>query len=356
MTERYRILAGPGSPYSHKVRAVMRYRRIPHDWVVPLGGFTGGGAMGTGTEIERTGRTQLPVVQFPDGSYHSDSTPIIDELETRHEGRSVVPDDPGMAFLARLIEEFADEWLMLPMFDYRWTEAFDRDFCPRRQMAGWLGAVPDAELEKAVETFRDRQSFVLGLIGGTEEARPMIRATWDDLMTGLEASLAESLFLFGSRPSTGDIGLYGQLTQYAIDPTTSDMMKRRAPRLFQWVHLADDMSGIEGAWHAPGTPLTPGARTLLTLIGEVGLPYLQATADAVKAGEKQMAADIRGVPFTAIARPYPAHTLVWLKRAFAALPDPARNAISPALDASGCLPFLTLRDGEDTLAPPYGMS
>jgi hypothetical protein len=37
----FKIYAGPASPYSQKVRGVFRYRRIPHTWLVPMGGFHG---------------------------------------------------------------------------------------------------------------------------------------------------------------------------------------------------------------------------------------------------------------------------------------------------------------------------
>ena len=74
----------------------------------------------------------MPAVRFPDGDYHVDSSHIIAALEERHPGgRSVLPDQPALAFLAELIEDLADEWLTKPMFHYRWHHAEDREHAGR---------------------------------------------------------------------------------------------------------------------------------------------------------------------------------------------------------------------------------
>jgi hypothetical protein len=65
------------------MRAVMRYRRIPHDWTIMLGGFDGTAKTGTLGDLHKP---LLPIVGFPDGTYWNDTTPIIHELEMRHPG------------------------------------------------------------------------------------------------------------------------------------------------------------------------------------------------------------------------------------------------------------------------------
>lgn len=52
---RYRVIGGPGSPYSFKLRAVLRYRRLPHDWVVPPKFQDPDG------ELARAGKGMIPV-------------------------------------------------------------------------------------------------------------------------------------------------------------------------------------------------------------------------------------------------------------------------------------------------------
>ena len=42
------------------------------------------------------------------------------------------------------------------------------------------------------------------------------------------------------------------MTQYAIDPTVSTILRERAVRAFQWTYFMDDLSGYEGdAWFEP---------------------------------------------------------------------------------------------------------
>src|ERR1700675_2420591 len=116
-----RIVGAPGSPYSGKLRALLRYRRIPHAWINQ-------GA----PEARRLPQPRvqlLPQLILPsdDGvlEARTDSTPLIRELERRHPGRSTIPPDGALAFVDALLEDYADEWLTKAMFHYRWAFAAD---------------------------------------------------------------------------------------------------------------------------------------------------------------------------------------------------------------------------------------
>lgn len=352
--DRYRILAGPGSPYSHKVRTAMRYRRISHDWVVVLGGFDGTGQT---ARLARLGKSMFPIVQFPDGGAWTDSTPILHELEARHPGeRSVLPSSPGDRFLARLIEDFADEWLPLPLMALRWTSDVDVAFCARRQMHGWLGAVDEAALAAGVERFTARQRKLRTILGADRpEALPVLERHYVGLLDVLESGLSRQLFLFGERPSIADFALYGMLSQFAIDPTASALLRARAVRLFQWTHYADDLSGHDGEWQAAGGAANPTVRALVALAGRSLLPMLQAMAGALARGEPLARYAVDGVALQRMVLPYPVTCWLWLKQMFAALPYGERAALRPLLEETGFWQALAFVPGEAERVPPFAM-
>ena len=344
---RYRILGGPGSPYSLKLRAALRCRRLPHDWIVPPG------YLGEAGELKAAGKGMIPVLQLPDGRYWADSTPMILALEDMHpRERSLLPDDPGDRFLALLVEDFADEWLVQPLFDFRWDAEADQDFCARRQMAGWLGAMPKAQFDEIIERFRARQTGVLARLGDREVNRPLLRSTYGEVLAAIEAQLEVSRFLFGGRPSIGDIGLFGQLSQCAIDPSASAIMRRDAVRTFQWVQDLDDASGIEGEWRDPASPIGPGLEGLLVLIGEVFLPYMVANAAAVRSGAPKVSVTLRGMPFLARTASYRSDCLGWLRVALADALAAGAADLESTLRHHGCWDALQLEPGERETIPP----
>lgn len=217
MTQPLTIVGNEGSPYSRKMRAVLRYRRIPHRWVVSQG-----------PEYRKT--PPVPVQVIPVLVWHNedggmreamvDSTPQILRLEREYTGRSLLPPDPALALLAALIEDYGDEWCTKFMFHYRWADQAGIAWARRHLMLQIDPGIGAAQLEQFASWFSERQIGRRAVVGSSEETRATLEGGYLSLLQKLDALIAQRRFLFGDRPSAADFGLYGQLSQLCgFDPS-----------------------------------------------------------------------------------------------------------------------------------------
>jgi glutathione S-transferase len=322
----YEVYGALGSPYSLKMRAVMRYRRLPHTW----------SAIGLTAAIRAKVKVPvIPVVRFGEDDWRNDSTPMIQALEAAHPERRLLPDDAADAFLALLIEDMADEWGTKMMFHYRWAPADDQGpnaFTLAQQ--AMLGQ-PRAAIERAGEAMRERQVGRMPLVGCTAQNAPLIEDTARQVLGLIDSHVADGLWLFGSRPSLADFGWYGQFSQLARDPTPRAMIRRDFPAAFTWIETLDDASGLEpGPWRDPAAEPSPALAGLCALASELYLPFLAENARALAEGRPELRMTLLGRPYAQTPFGYQAKCLAALKSAFAALPPQARQRVETAL-ASG---------------------
>ena len=327
----YTINGALGSPYSMKMRALMRYRRIPHVWVH---------GADSRDALSKVKAPVIPVMEYPDGTFHNDSTPLIYDLEARHTERSVIPPDPAHAFIAHLIEDFADEWVTKAMFGYRWLEEVDQI-----QMSRWLAfdAMKGGGLATSqgyAEQFRARQVGRMAIVGCAAENFPLIEASTRAILGALEAHVVDQHCLFGTRPSMAEFGMYGQLSQLGVDPTAQAMMRKDFPYSFRWLLHIDDMSGITGEWDKSDAPLAPIITAWLQQVGEIYMSFLLANATAIAAGEDSFRITAMGLPYTQGVFKYQVKCLADLRARYAALDAKARARIDPLLAQTGCLEAL----------------
>ncbi|HEY1632881.1 MAG TPA: glutathione S-transferase N-terminal domain-containing protein [Rhizomicrobium sp.] len=313
----YTIYGGLGSPYSMKMRAILRYRRLPYVWRQM--------EMGDDRVFKNVKAPVIPVIQYPDGSWHNDSTPMIFALEHAHHERSIVPGDPAQAFVACLLEDFADEWGTKAMFHYRWYRERDQ-----KQMSEWLAfdrmrARGRAPILEAASMFRSRQVGRMPVVGCTPQNAPIIEDSARQILSLFEAMVTEQNYLFGSRPSLADFGWFGQISQLAVDPTPADLMRADFPFTWRWIANLDDASGVEGAWIEG---YSPAVRGLLRLASEVYFPFLLANAQAVAKGAETFSVKLLGQTYTQGAFKYQAKCLAELRSAYGRLDGAAKASLA----------------------------
>ena len=338
MAHPLRIVGAPGSPYSRKLRAVLRYRRIPHRWILNFSRESRG--------LPQPRVALLPVLIFPDESGKpieaaTDSTPLIRRLEREHDtGRSVIPPTPALAFLDALLEDYADEWLTKCMFHYRWAFPADIDYASR-VLPRWSAiARSDAEIAPLSKQFAERQIGRLGVVGSNATTAPVIEASYRRLLALLDAALVENPFIFGARPASSDFALYGQLTQLVgFDPTPMAIARAEFARICAWVDVVEDLSGLDvsdGEGWVSEKPVRGALRALFAEIGRVYAPFLLANARALDEKREQVECTIDGRRWVQQPFPYQGKCLRALREGYAALATGDRATVDAWLHGTGC--------------------
>lgn len=325
----------PGSPYTRKMLAVLRYRRIPYRYIQ--------GNDPSALDLPEPKVRLIPVFYFTDGngeiSAEVDSTPIIRRLEAEYGGRSVIPEDPAAAFLNYLLEDYGDEWLTKCMFHYRWYYDTDVDMAgsvlPHYQNV----SQPDEQIAQMKKLFSERQIGRLYVVGSNDTTAPVIEDSYRRFLSRLNAHLKHHPFLMGERPGSADFACFGQLTQLVqFDPTPSAIAARQAPRVHAWVSKMEDLSGLEpdAAGFVDVDALPETLTALLVELGRTYVPVMLANAKAVDQGLGSAETQVDGRAWTQQPFPYQAKCLQWLRVEYARLGEADRERVDRMLAGTGC--------------------
>jgi len=335
LSQPLKLKGAPGSPYTRKMLAYMRFRHISYELLI--------GDQSTALGLPSPRVELLPTFYLPDENNTLqaavDSTRLIRRFEAEIDGRATLPDNPALNFLNYLIEDYADEWLTKAMFHYRWH------FAPDIKLAGmilprWTGLQENAAtLEKRSAYVSERQISRLYVVGSNAVTAEVIEDSYKRLLQILDTLIEKQRFVLGGRPSSADFGIYAQLTQLAkFDPTPAAICLELAPRVHAWTDIVDDLSGAP-AEHDAWLPIDTAADTLGDLLREIGRTYAPAqlaNARAVQQGEAEMHATIDGKPWQQPTFVYQAKCLGWLNAEYQALDSANQALVDQILAGTGC--------------------
>ena len=339
MTERIKIFGATPSPYTQKMLSVFRYRHIPY--TVHNGDIANKIAK-LGVEVPKP--VLLPTLLLKDAAGElvatTDSTPIIKRLENEFKERGIIPDDPALAFINYLLEDFGDEWVTKYMFHYRWYFEEDAD------IAGTILPLVDLAINtpnelhaQYKELIAKRQIDRLWVVGSNDETAELIDLSYKRFLKLMEEHLLVSPFLLGNKPSSSDFSFYGQLTQLVrFDPTPRKLAYEHSSRTVAWVDILEDLSGHD-VENTSWTSLEESPDTLKSILKEVGkmyVPALLANADALIKGAEIWEAEIDGAMWKQKTFNYQGKCLAWIKEEFDALNKDDKLRVKEYLQGTGC--------------------
>ena len=289
---------------------------------------------------DRAGVRQMPHLTSPDGRLLTDTVVIIDALESQDSGSgcaSLTPDDRATAFVAHLVEAFADEHLWRPALYYRWAFDDDARQASRRLAETLLRDVrAPVGLKQAYILQRQRWLYLRGEGSGRKQAR-VVQADYLALLDALEPVFRERDWLLGDAPTRADVGLFGPLFRHFFcDPTPGRIMRERAPATAAWAMRLWASEARRPPCARRMVLSTAGLAPLIGLLTDHFLPEAAANAQACAEGRRMVTWARGGVTFSYRANPYRAWRLHRLSQQYATLPTRDQDCVRRLLGGAAC--------------------
>lgn len=244
----------------------------------------------------------VPLLLESGGGIQYDTSGIARWLDERRDtGLPLWPEDPLLSFIAQLIDEAFDEFVLYILHYQRWvvsvkstwaTKELYKEFKnvpflpkPDEFMLGFAKRqIKRLPYTMSVAPFDGETSvpsdFRPPEMEGWPETYTMLSCAWERYLHGLETVLAQQPWLLGERFTIADASAFGGLAALQFEPDTLVDIEQRAPATLHWVnrirvgeHVA---SAGELAWNERLIPL-------LNIIMETFVPLMQQNETAYKA-------------------------------------------------------------------------
>ncbi len=374
------ILGSELSPFTLKLLAMCRYKGLACRHLPDEGGWLENLRISLRKERlvrgrlpltwpEFTDEDEFPLVPFlfgPNGENLYDSTAIAEWLDRHFANLALVPPDPALAFCVRLLDEFADEWMLYLVHHGRWKlSAADNDAGARlaREMRtvtfGWRWPVRHFFSARQVRRLPYLFSVApegFSIPGLSRNRQPPARAgfppthallegSYRRILLALEAILSGQACLFGHTPTLADFSIYGQIGMNLSDPSADRFIAGTAPHTHAWAvrmhrHAFDTAA-------TPDFALRPSLGPLLAEVCRVYVPLMRQNAAACErlkaqgerrfneaafdAGRCLYDGELDGMPFRAVAKSFQAKTWRRLCEAWQALGETDRARVETLL-------------------------
>lgn len=369
------------SPFALKLRALLAWAHVPYDWLPANGSRLRNvralariaRAKRTRTALrypETTALDEYPLVPYlvtADRVYY-DSSAIARWLDARHPapGGPLVPVDPVLGFVVRLIDEAFDEVGLYLVHHRRWVTSAATNDAGARLAREFRRVLPPLAGRRFARSFSERQVrrlpylFSVAPEGHLAPVRPalvprsrpgfppthaLLDEIWARYVDALTHVLAARPYLFGERCTLADASVYGQLGMNLADPSAAAGLRTRSPRLDAWLcDVAADAHADAVGTLALHDDLTP----LVRAIGATFVPLMiqneRAFLAACAAGEhlfNERAFDrgralydgtLLGRPFRAVVKTFQVQVWRELQAAFAALDAASQARLTALLD------------------------